>query len=205
MSLLSILRIYFLTGTGVFITFLLIFEIEIQAVVTFLINVSSVMRSRKNSQENIFHGIFSIKLQNLGLWKNTLMPNVLINDLATTPYSVTAGLILERTCVRTEGCNFIEKEALVQVFSCEFCEISKSTFFHRTPLDDCFWLLLFWISVCIFKEFRKTGKITCNYVHSSILFLWINHTSFVSKWAEYCYGWSIFLNISIFLKNQSDL
>ena len=30
-------------------------------------------------------------------------------------------------------CNFIEKEALVQVFSCEFCEISKNTFSYRTP------------------------------------------------------------------------
>ena len=27
-----------------------------------------------------------------------------------------------------------EKETLVEVFSCEFCEISKNTFFHRTPL-----------------------------------------------------------------------
>ena len=30
-------------------------------------------------------------------------------------------------------CNFIIKEALAQVFSCEFCEISKTSFFHRTP------------------------------------------------------------------------
>ena len=30
-------------------------------------------------------------------------------------------------------CNFIKKEALAQVFSCEFCEISKNTFFYRTP------------------------------------------------------------------------
>ena len=30
--------------------------------------------------------------------------------------------------------NFIKKETLAQVFSCEFCEISKNTFFHRTPL-----------------------------------------------------------------------
>ena len=30
--------------------------------------------------------------------------------------------------------NFIKKEALAQVFSSEFCEISKNTFFHRTPL-----------------------------------------------------------------------
>ena len=26
-----------------------------------------------------------------------------------------------------------EKETLAQVFSCEFCEISKNAFFHRTP------------------------------------------------------------------------
>ena len=26
--------------------------------------------------------------------------------------------------------HFIKKEALAQVFSCEFCEISKNTFFH---------------------------------------------------------------------------
>ena len=30
--------------------------------------------------------------------------------------------------------NFNKKEALTQVFSCEFCEISKNTFFHKTPL-----------------------------------------------------------------------
>ena len=30
--------------------------------------------------------------------------------------------------------NRLLKETLAQVLSCEFCEISKSTFFHRTPL-----------------------------------------------------------------------
>ena len=29
--------------------------------------------------------------------------------------------------------NFIKKESLAQVFSCEFCEISKNNFFYRTP------------------------------------------------------------------------
>ena len=29
---------------------------------------------------------------------------------------------------------FIKKETMAQVFSYEFCEISKNTFFHRTPL-----------------------------------------------------------------------
>ena len=28
----------------------------------------------------------------------------------------------------------ILKKALAQVFSCQFCEISKNTFYYRTPL-----------------------------------------------------------------------
>ena len=34
---------------------------------------------------------------------------------------------------RSQACNFIKKEALTQVFSCQFCEISKNTFSYRTP------------------------------------------------------------------------
>ena len=36
--------------------------------------------------------------------------------------------------LRPRACNFIKKKSLAQVFACEFCEISKNTFFHRTPL-----------------------------------------------------------------------
>ena len=32
-----------------------------------------------------------------------------------------------------EACNFIKKGTLTQVFSCEFCEISKETFSNKTP------------------------------------------------------------------------
>ena len=35
---------------------------------------------------------------------------------------------------RSEACNFIKKDTLAQVFSCEFCEIYKNTFYYRTPL-----------------------------------------------------------------------
>ena len=41
----------------------------------------------------------------------------------------------ENTCARVsfliklQACNFIKKETLAQVFSYEFCEISKNTFF----------------------------------------------------------------------------
>ena len=35
--------------------------------------------------------------------------------------------------MQTEACSVIKKESLVQLFSCEFCEIFKNTFFHKTP------------------------------------------------------------------------
>ena len=35
---------------------------------------------------------------------------------------------------RPEACNFIEKETLAQVFSCEFCEFFQNTFSWGTPL-----------------------------------------------------------------------
>ena len=34
----------------------------------------------------------------------------------------------KKSVLRPEACNFIRKETLGQVFSCEFCEISKNTF-----------------------------------------------------------------------------
>ena len=33
----------------------------------------------------------------------------------------------------SEACNFIKREALAQVFSCEFYEISENTISYRTP------------------------------------------------------------------------
>ena len=63
---------------------------------------------------------------------------------------------LENTCVRVsiliklqaQACNFIKKETLAQVFSCEFCENSKNTserlllcfmmFSNRELLPQCF-------------------------------------------------------------------
>ena len=35
----------------------------------------------------------------------------------------------KNTCARVSFFNFTKKEALAQVFSCEFCEILKNTFF----------------------------------------------------------------------------
>ena len=35
--------------------------------------------------------------------------------------------------LRSKAFNFIKKETLAQVFSREFCQISKNTFFYRIP------------------------------------------------------------------------
>ena len=37
--------------------------------------------------------------------------------------------------VPSDACNFITKETLAQVFFCEFCEIFKNNFLHKTLLN----------------------------------------------------------------------
>ena len=41
---------------------------------------------------------------------------------------------------RPKGWNFIEKETLAQMFSCEFCEISRNNFFYRAHPGNWFWI-----------------------------------------------------------------
>ena len=38
---------------------------------------------------------------------------------------------------QASACNFIKKETMAQVFSCEFCEVVKNTFFTEEALGDC--------------------------------------------------------------------
>ena len=50
---------------------------------------------------------------------------------------------------RPEACNFIKKETLTQVFSCQFCEIFKNTFLTEH------------LRVTASHETRKTFLIKC--------------------------------------------
>ena len=60
---------------------------------------------------------------------------VLRNFLKFTGKQVCQSLFFNKVAdLRPQACNFIKKETLAQVFSCEFCQISKNTFFNRTPL-----------------------------------------------------------------------
>ena len=64
---------------------------------------------------------------------------------------------LENTCVRVSfliklqalTCNFIKKEALAQVFFCEFYEIFKNTFFTEHPRATASLTLLFFATVSV--------------------------------------------------------
>ena len=58
----------------------------------------------------------SNRLVNELLKRKTKIPEFTLNELTNRP----------------EACNFIEKETLAQMFSCEFREISKNTFSYRT-------------------------------------------------------------------------
>ena len=50
-------------------------------------------------------------------------------SLFTILFEVICGKsILQNSQENASACNFIKKETLAQVFSCEFCEISKNTF-----------------------------------------------------------------------------
>ena len=48
----------------------------------------------------------------------------------------------ENTCARASFLIKLQAWALAQLFSSEFCELSKSSFFHRTPLVAASTLLL---------------------------------------------------------------
>ena len=60
------------------------------------------------------------------------------------------------------ACNFIKKETLAQVFSCEFCEISKNTFCWRIPLA-CNFIKRETLAQVFSCEFCKISKNTFCY------------------------------------------
>ena len=74
-------------------------------------------------------------------------PQILkIRNIFLKPFRA-SGVVVRRCFIKkvflkylyqTQACNFIKKKNLAQVFSCEFCEISKNTFFT----EHLRWLLL---------------------------------------------------------------
>ena len=59
------------------------------------------------------------------------------------------------------ACNFIKKETLAQVFSCEFYKTSKNSFFCRTPLVAAFGSsgLQMFFKISVLENFAKFSGI----------------------------------------------
>ena len=53
---------------------------------------------------------------------------------------------------RAKACNFIKKEILTQVFSCELCEISKNTLFTEHPWTTAF---VIYFDISLYHMFLK--------------------------------------------------
>ena len=99
--------------------------------------------------------------------------------LCNTQHKLTYVSLFRSSHQRPEDCNFIKKETLAQVLSCEFFEISKNNFFYRTRLDDCFCLFyLFWSFQTISQHFLR--KIVWNFQHlSGISDKYVLHFNFI--------------------------
>ena len=54
---------------------------------------------------------------------------------------------IQRKTSVPEACKFIKKDALAQVFSCEFCKGFESTSFYRAPLVGALFKILHKYSV----------------------------------------------------------
>ena len=74
-------------------------------------------------------------------WKQKLALRVALSKNNIDKEAVTWGcsvknvfLEIHRKTTVPKTCKFIKKQALAQEFSCEFCEISKSTYSYRAPL-----------------------------------------------------------------------
>ena len=73
-----------------------------------------------------------------------------------------------------QACNFIKKETLAQAFSCEFCEISKNTFFIEHLWTTASQLYLqFYVQIFssfsefLFSEYCTTERLLLNPVKVS--------------------------------------
>ena len=60
------------------------------------------------------------------LWKNVFLE---ISQNLQESTCARVSFLIKLQVLQAKACNFVKKETLVQVFSCEFCKISNNTFF----------------------------------------------------------------------------
>ena len=92
----------------------------------------------------------NILLDNILFWKNFVLP---LKEIHLVHSCVEGIMPRFRSSLPEVFCNFIKKETLVQLFSCEFCEVFKNIFFT----EHLRWMLLLdWDILSIKKHFEKS-------------------------------------------------
>ena len=89
----------------------------------------------------VFLILVILKFQNFKFFRSSRLDvfckkGVLVNFAKLTGIHLCQGLFFNKVAgLRPEACNFIKKKTLTQMYSCEFCEIYKNTFFteHVQP------------------------------------------------------------------------
>ena len=89
-----------------------------------LFNTFANLMSEILLNERLHHGNFSMK--------KFYQKNTFLTAEAVVRRCSKKG-VLRNFSNRPQACNFIKKDSLAQVFSCQFFEISKNTFFYRIP------------------------------------------------------------------------
>ena len=80
-------------------------------------------------------------------WNYFAIRDSRIRDLADVEYGQ-AKYVGRKAITLPEVCNFIKKESLAQVFSCELCKLSKNTFFTEQ----------LWTTALVYCKERKTPQ-----------------------------------------------
>ena len=86
------------------------------------------------SNKNIFHVTWKSNMQQIEAVVQRSSVKKITLEISQNSQENTSARVSFLIKLLADVCNFIKKETLAEVFSCEFCEISKSTFLHRTPL-----------------------------------------------------------------------
>ena len=89
---------------------------------------------------------------------------VLRNFPKFTEKDLRQSLFLIKLQASALACNFIKKETLAQVFSCDFCEISKNAFSYRN--GGCFYIFVG--SICrksLQSSLRRFNKSQKEFLH----------------------------------------
>ena len=93
---------------------------------------SELLYCHKKSLRNFLRGIFRTQRGSRPevFCKKMRSENFCKNHRKTT---MSESLFYKVAGLRPQACNFIERNTLAQVFSCEFCKIFKNNFFYRAP------------------------------------------------------------------------